>query len=522
MNIKSSATKKRKISISLVFLFSFLLFYFLDSSIPKSPNPQIPQFLNPSIPKSLNPSIPKFLNFSYAEANETKPVRLPAVAGSFYPSDEKELRTMVQTYLRQAGGVRVKGKIHGLVAPHAGYIYSGIVAAAGYKQINPALSTVIIIAPSHRIAFQGASIPDVSAYRTPLGDVPLAKAVTELRKQPGITSLARAHTAEHSLEVQLPFLQEVLERFDLIPLVVGDVDPQSLADTLLPYINKNTLVVASTDLSHYYPYKKAVSMDSICTKAISSLDFDAMRKCEACGKLPVLTLMHIARAKGWNGVMIDYKNSGDTGGLKNRVVGYAGIAFTGGLNMTVNQNLPSAERKFLLKLARSVIAARLKGEQFTINPDEVPEALQEQRGCFVTLHIGESLRGCIGTLLPVDPLYESIHKNALNAAFRDPRFPPLTLNELDKVHLEISVLTVPETISFTDGEDLKRQLKPNVHGVILSQGGRSSTFLPQVWEQLPDKEEFLEHLCLKGWMSGTCWKDPKTKVEVYEAEVFAE
>jgi AmmeMemoRadiSam system protein B/AmmeMemoRadiSam system protein A len=508
MKIKSSATKKRKISISLVFLFSFLLFYFLDSSIPKS----------------LNPSIPKFLNFSYAIANDLSTVRLPAVAGSFYPSDEKELRTMVQTYLRQAGGVRVKGKIHGLVAPHAGYIYSGIVAAAGYKQINPALSTVIIIAPSHRIAFQGASIPDVSAYRTPLGDVPLAKAVTELRKQPGITYLARAHTAEHSLEVQLPFLQEVLGRFDLIPLVVGDIDPQSLADTLLPYINENTLVVASTDLSHYYPYKKAVSMDSICTKAISSLDFDAMRNCEACGKMPVLTLMHIARAKGWNGVTIDYKNSGDTGGLKNRVVGYAGIAFTGGLKMTTNQDqgLPAIEREFLLKLARSTITARLKDQQFTINPEEVPQGLKEKRGSFVTLHIGKSLRGCIGTILPVDPLYESIHKNALNAAFRDPRFPPLTLDELDKVHLEISVLTVPKEISFTDGEDLKRQLKPNVHGVILSQEGRSSTFLPQVWEQLPDKEEFLEHLCLKGWMSRTCWKDPKTKVEVYEAEVFAE
>jgi len=472
-------------------------------------------------------SLSYFLTFCCAAGQATKPIRLPAVAGSFYPSDEKELRTMVQTYLRQAGGVTVKGKLHGLVAPHAGYIYSGIVAAAGYKQINPSLSTVIIIAPSHRIAFQGASIPDVSAYRTPLGDVPLAKAVTELRKQPGITTLPRAHITEHSLEVQLPFLQEALGRFDLIPLVVGDIDPQSLADTLLPYINENTLVVASTDLSHYYPYKKAVSMDSICTKAISSLDFDAMRNCEACGKIPVLTLMHIARIKGWNGVMIDYKNSGDTGGSKNRVVGYAGIAFTlttGGLKMTTNQNqgLPAVEREFLLKLARSAITARLKDQPFTISPEEVPQGLKEKRGSFVTLHIGKSLRGCIGTILPVNPLYESVHKNALNAAFRDPRFPPLTLEELDKVHLEISVLTVPKAIAFTDGEDLKRQLKPNIHGVILSQEGRSSTFLPQVWEQLPDKEEFLEHLCLKGWMSGTCWQDTKTKIEVYAAEVFAE
>jgi AmmeMemoRadiSam system protein A len=122
----------------------------------------------------------------------------------------------------------------------------------------------------------------------------------------------------------------------------------------------------------------------------------------------------------------------------------------------------------------------------------------------------------------VEALYEGVRKNALNAAFRDPRFSPLTLHELEQVHLEISVLTVPRKLSFRGGEDLKRQLRPNIHGVILSQGGRSSTFLPQVWEQLPDKEEFLEHLCLKGWMDKTCWKDPKTKVEIYEAEVFSE
>ncbi len=464
-----------------------------------------------------------FSTFSYAAEQTTKSVRLPVVAGSFYPSDKKELRTMVRAYLRNAGGVTVGGKIHGLVAPHAGYIYSGIVAAAGYKQIDPTVSTVIIIAPSHHAAFQGASIPSVSAYRTPLGDVPVAKRVSELLKQPGITSVKQAHTAEHSLEVQLPFLQEVLGRFDLIPLVVGNLDPQTLANTLIPYIKEDTLVVASSDLSHYHPYKRAVSMDRVCTRAISSLDFDSMHNCEACGKVPVLTLMHIARIKGWSGVIIDYKNSGDTGGPKSRVVGYAGIAFTGGFKMSnEKKELPAVEREFLLKLARSAITSRLKDRQFTINPEEVPPSLMEKRGCFVTLHIGKSLRGCIGTILPVDSLYESVRKNALNAAFRDPRFPALTLDELEKVHLEISVLTVPQRLSFTDGEDLKRRLRPNIDGVILSQGGRSSTFLPQVWEQLPDKEEFLEQLCLKGWMSRTCWNDPETEVQVYQAEVFSE
>lgn len=480
--------------------------------------------LDVSIPRFADSPIRRFVNFSYAIANDTSTVRLPAVAGSFYPADKKELRTMVRTCLRKAGGVSAQGKIRGLVVPHAGYGYSGIVAAAGYKQIDPAVRQVIIIAPSHHVAFKGVSIPQVSFYRTPLGDVPLAKAVSELRKQPGITFVKQAHIAEHSLEVQLPFLQEILGRFDLIPLIVGDADPHVLSNTILPYIKDDTLIVASSDLSHYHPYKKAVSMDGVCINAITSLDFDAMRTREACGKIPILTLMHSAQTKGWNGALIDYKNSGDTGGSKNRVVGYASIAFTGGHAMATNtkNELPATERAFLLKLARSVITARLKGQQFTVKPQEVPPLLNEKRGCFVTLHIGENLRGCIGSILPVKPLYECIQRNALNAAFRDTRFSPLTLAELEKIHIEISVLTVPRRLSFVDGEDLKRQLKPRVHGVILSQGRQSSTFLPQVWEQLHDKEEFLKHLCLKGWMDGTCWQDPQTKVEVYEAEVFSE
>lgn len=224
---------------------------------------------------------------------------------------------MVRACLKTADGIGVDGKIRGLVAPHAGYVYSGIVTAAVYKQIDADIKTVIIIAPSHHVAFQGASIPEGSAYRTPLGDISLAGIVSGLRKEPGLTFVADAHIAEHSLEVQLPFLQEVLGEFDLVPIVVGNIDPEMLAHAILPYIKEDTLVVASSDLSHYYSYDKAIAKDSICTTAIPSLDFDRMGTCEACGKIPVLCLMHIAQANGWSGALIDYRNSGDTGGPKN-------------------------------------------------------------------------------------------------------------------------------------------------------------------------------------------------------------
>jgi AmmeMemoRadiSam system protein A len=249
-----------------------------------------------------------------------------------------------------------------------------------------------------------------------------------------------------------------------------------------------------------------------------------MPLCEACGKPAVLTLMHIARIKGWKGMLVDYKNSGDTAGSMDRVVGYASIAFVEGKEMTstMKETLPAQERQSLLRLSRTAIEAELVEGAKVDRPARVSPVLNEMRGCFVTLHKHGQLRGCIGTIQPTCPLMECVEKNARNAAFGDPRFPALKVDELKEVDIEVSVLSVPEVLSFRDGEDLKRQLEPNVHGVILSRGMHRSTFLPQVWKQLPDKEKFLEHLCLKGGMSATAWQESETRIEVYKAEVFGE
>ncbi len=184
--------------------------------------------------------------------------------------------------------------------------------------------------------------------------------------------------------------------------------------------------------------------------------------------------------------------------------------------------LSKREQRYLLKLARSVIEGRLRDGRPEASPADVSEALTEKRGCFVTLHSGKALRGCIGTIEPIQPLVEAVVENAVNAAFRDPRFSPMTEKEWSAVTLEISVLTVPETVSFSDGDELKSILKPGVHGVILEKGWRKSTFLPQVWEQLPDTERFLDHLCRKAGLSGDCWRDPALTVKTYEAFYFSE
>jgi len=460
---------------------------------------------------------------SYA-AKDSKTVRPPAVAGMFYPNAPDVLRKEVSSFLKEAGGVKGPGKIRGLVSPHAGYTYSGIVAAAGYGQIDPSIKTVFLIGSSHRISLSAPSIPAVQAYQTPLGNVPLAKLASTLRRSPGFVSVPEAHLHEHSLEVQLPFLQVILKEFEIVPILINRSDPKALAETLVPHIGDDTLIVASTDLSHDHSYETAISLDRACTTAISGNRFSDMPFCEACGKQAVLTLMHITRIKGWKGMLLDYKNSGDTAGSKNRIVGYTSIVFVEGKEMTntMKETLPAQDRETLLKLARTAIEAKLVEGTEVDRTSRVPPVFHEVRGCFVTLHKHGQLRGCIGTIEPTYPLMECMEKNAKSAAFEDPRFPAVSVDELKEIDIEISVLSVPEVLVFRDGEDLKGQLEPNVHGVILSRGMHRSTFLPQVWKQLPDKEKFLEHLCLKGGMSARAWQEPKTKVEVYTAEVFGE
>jgi AmmeMemoRadiSam system protein A len=185
--------------------------------------------------------------------------------------------------------------------------------------------------------------------------------------------------------------------------------------------------------------------------------------------------------------------------------------------------LNAPERLQLLQLARLAIETRLKHHQALSPPEGVAGQLLEKRGCFVTLHKAGRLRGCIGTIEPITPLIDCVIQNAINAAFNDPRFPSLTIAELDEIDIEISVLTKPEILTYVDGSDLKKKLQPGVHGVILSQGkAHRATFLPQVWDQLPDPEQFLSHLCQKAYLDGSCWKDRQTTIETYQAEYFGE
>ncbi len=282
-------------------------------------------------------------------------VREAAVAGDglFYPSDAMTLAGMIDGFLATVDAEPLDN-LRGLICPHAGYRFSGPTAAYSYKQLlGRDVETVVVMAPSHYAEFRGASIPDVAAYRTPLGLLNLSPKAKELAKTPPFycnppcrvrrpswwtLSPKKApppgedtpHTWEHSLEVQLPFLQRVLKDLTIIPIVFAPeefIDVEAAAKLLVDHLDEKTVFIASSDLSHFYSYNIAKQKDQACVKAICDLNIEAMRKQEACGRSPILTLMHIAKQKGWKTKLLDYRNSGDTSGQKSSVVGYAAIAF---------------------------------------------------------------------------------------------------------------------------------------------------------------------------------------------------
>lgn len=264
-----------------------------------------------------------------APARQVAPerVRQPAVAGGFYPDDPDVLRNEVNSMLAQARGHSIAG-LRALVCPHAGYRYSGPVAASGFKTLaGLTFERVVVMAPSHHVLFSGVAIPDADALATPLGNIEVDASAKELAKTPPFLIDSAPHAREHALEVELPFLQRVLKHFELVPLVFGEVDEAAVAQRLNTLVDSHTFFVASSDLSHYYPYEKAEQLDHDTVNAILKLDVEALKAGQACGKSPVLALVHLARLRGWKTQLLDYRNSGDTAGDKSRVVGYAAIAF---------------------------------------------------------------------------------------------------------------------------------------------------------------------------------------------------
>jgi hypothetical protein len=426
-------------------------------------------------------------------------VRPPAVAGLFYPKDARELADEVAAHLdRTEEAPQAPGFPKAVIVPHAGYVYSGPVAASAYDLLRPArgiVRRVVVLGPCHRVPVRGLALPQASAFATPLGRIPLdEEALTAIRDLPQVLESATTHAEEHALEVQLPFLQRVLGDFLLVPLVVGDAAPEEVAEVLdRLWGGTETLIVISSDLSHYHPYASAREIDRATVRAI--LDFDSgISHEQACGATPVSGLLIAAKRKSLASRLLDCRNSGDTAGDRHRVVGYASFALG-----AESAGYGGEHGSTLLRIARASIAQAL-GAGSAGSPRADETWLTESRATFITLTQGQELRGCVGALEARRPLAEDVAANARAAAFEDSRFKPLTLEEFARTEIEVSLLSTSKTIEFEDHADLLRRLRPGVDGVILEQveEGRRATFLPQVWEDLSDPEQFIERLKRKA------------------------
>ena len=423
-------------------------------------------------------------------------VRPAAVADMFYPGDARSLAAELDELL---GGVEHLeprlGVPKALVVPHAGYVYSGAVAAHGYDELSGArgiVRRVVLLGPVHRVPVRGLALPEANAFATPLGTVPLDKeAVRAVQSLPQVVTSAPAHALEHSLEVQLPFLQKMLGEFALVPFAVGMATADEVAQVLERlWGGPETLVVVSTDLSHYHPYDEARRIDGATLERIerfaSDLDHD-----EACGATPLNGLLHLAKKKNLSLKRLAAGNSGDTAGGKREVVGYSSFAlYEGG---TVS---PERAGGRLLGMARSAIDDSLSSRRADPRPDE--PWLQQAGATFVTLTMDGALRGCIGSLEAARPLGVDVVENALAAAHRDPRFPRLTVSEWLRCAVEVSLLSRPKPVRFADESDLLAQIVPGEDGLIVESGGRRATYLPQVWDAIPDARRFLEELKCKA------------------------
>jgi AmmeMemoRadiSam system protein B/AmmeMemoRadiSam system protein A len=455
--------------------------------------------------------------------------RQPAVAGTFYPADPTELEGAVRGYL---AGVHEdpdqdpERPAKALIVPHAGFVYSGPIAASAYRQlagVRDEIRRVVLLGPSHRLALRGLAVTSADSFETPLGSVPIDRQATErILELPQVRVLDAAHQHEHSLEVQLPFLQCVLGEFALVPISVGDATSEEVAAVLdALWGGDETLIVISSDLSHYHDYATARSLDEQTVRVIEDLRFQDLRSEAACGCVPTRGLLAMAKQRGLAARTLDVRNSGDTAGPADRVVGYGAWAFEP-RSSSESCYYGARERRLLLGVARRSLAEGLRagrGELVSV-PDHPPK-LREHRASFVTLHRDGELRGCTGTLEAFRALVVDVADRAFAAGYRDPRFPPLREEEIPRVEIEISVLSPLEALSFQNQEDLLAQIRPGVDGLLLCAGAARGTLLPSVWQSLPERHTVLAHLKRKAGLPDDHWS-PDLVVHRYTTEILQE
>jgi AmmeMemoRadiSam system protein B/AmmeMemoRadiSam system protein A len=456
-----------------------------------------------------------------------------AIAGSWYPTDPKELQAMIDGFLNEV--TPIEGDPIGLIVPHAGYVYSGLVAAAGFKQLaGKDYQVAVIIAADHQAPVSNPiSVWAEGGFETPLGVVPVNEEIAKalIAASPIISFDRAAHENEHPIEIELPFLQRVCPTCSIVPILMGTDDDntvQTLANALLSVLpDRRVVVIASSDLSHYPSAEDSKRVDKATLDAIETGDPQQVRQviqqqmssgipnletC-ACGEGPILVVMNVVRGLGADTITrLRTANSADSPyGNPEQVVGYGAVMFWHNPAPSLSQE----EQQQLLELARSAISGYLdKGVAPNFQTSNT--VLARQAGVFVTLTKGGELRGCIGMLEGDQPLYKTVQEMAVAAATSDPRFMPVKKEEMQTIKIEISILSPLRKLDNID------QIRVGTDGLVLVMSGHQGVFLPQVpVEQGWNRDAYLDNLCGKAGLPENCWKDHPA-LYAFTAEVFGE
>jgi AmmeMemoRadiSam system protein A len=514
--------------------------------------------------------------------------RPPAVSGAFYPSAPAQLSRDIDRYLRESKSHTLSGDLVALLVPHAGYTYSGAVAGEGFRQLKGGWKTVVLLGPAHHLPVKGAALWSKGVFQTPLGPVPVDEALAQklLAGTALVRDMRAPHEEEHSLEVELPFLQKTLGKFQIVPLLLNTDDPevcrhigQAIGQIIRERIHGvreqesissfsadagggpiiddgpptealggDVLIVISSDLSHYPDRQTASRVDRTSLAALERMDTAFLRLssrfllrrgepelyCAFCGESALWAGMEAAKILGADQAQIlRYNNSADVPeGQPDRVVGYAAVAFvnrnpamavaperfcrgpmgppptTAGDD--VSCRLDRVAEQALLRAARTSIKEELDGGKYEPLPLSDNPEFNLPAAVFVTLWLRGQLQGCIGSIEPSDTLLESVRRLARDSAFEDPRTIPLRQEDFAAVRIAISILSRLERVSGPEA------IEPGRHGVVLRKGSRTGLFLPDVWENLPAKEDFLSVLCeQKLGVDPGAWKKPDVTFDVF-------
>ncbi len=467
---------------------------------------------------------------AFAEGN----IKRPNVSGKFYTDNAKELSHQIDGFIADARLEPYENPVPIIIAPHAGYYYSGAVAGYSFKAVKGRkVRTAVVLAPSHFYGFDGISIWDKGGFETPLGvinvDEDFAGKLSAASEDFNFDT--KAFEREHALEVELPFIQRAFPEARIVPVIIGVPTPKTLLDFAkaldsLVGQRDDVLVVVSTDLSHYHTDEEARDMDAMAIEAIKNLQAERIyRECrqgsmEMCGCMPVTAALLFAKLRGLTTVdLLKYNNSGDVNQDRDRVVGYSALAIYGpAQTAAVSAGLNAAQKARLLEIAHRAIDAFVRDGK-KINVDEEDRRLLEEEGAFVSVYKDGRLRGCIGNIIGEGPLCRTVRDMAIASATEDHRFAPIRPEELEDIHVEISVLSRPRRIVDLD------EIQMGTLGVIISKGPRRGVFLPQVATSTGwSKEVFMTELCTqKAGLPPDCWKDPRNVViEIFSAEVFSD